>query len=144
MVFDFSEQQWHWDLEKIITVGISNQSVIELLAKRLKLLPSNTQKVIQLAACIGDKFSLDILSVVNEKSVFDTANEIDAALQAGLILPLNEAYRLPLLFQAEDSISFDSRQIVYKFLHDRVQQAAYSLIPHEEKKFTHIKIGKLL
>ncbi|WP_067769094.1 trifunctional serine/threonine-protein kinase/ATP-binding protein/sensor histidine kinase [Nostoc sp. NIES-3756] len=144
LVFDFSEQQWHWDLEKIITVGISNQSVIELLAKRLKLLPSNTQKVIQLAACIGDKFSLDILSVVNEKSVFDTANEIDAALQAGLILPLNEAYRLPLLFQAEDSISFDSRQIVYKFLHDRVQQAAYSLIPHEEKKFTHIKIGKLL
>jgi len=144
LIFDFDKKRWNWNLDEIISVGISDQNVIELLVKRLQALPLNTQKVIQLAACIGDKFSLDVLSVVNEKSSFDTANEIDAALQAGLILPLNEAYRIPLLFHPEDSISFDSKQIVYKFLHDRVQQAAYSLIPDEEKKITHIKIGRLL
>jgi len=143
LVFDFSKQLWCWDIQKIITVGISDKSVVELVCDRIQILPKNTQKVLKLAACIGDKFSLDVLSIVNEKSAFDTANEIDAALQAGLILPLNEVYRIPLLFPSEEIVSFDSKHIVYKFLHDRVQQAAYLLIPNDQKKFTHIKIARL-
>ncbi|MUG92450.1 AAA family ATPase [Scytonema sp. UIC 10036] len=144
LVFDFNKQQWQWDIEKIIMTGILDKSVVDLVANRLNILPGITQKLLQLAACIGDKFTLNLLSALNKKSVYDTAVEIDAALEAGLILPMNEAYRIPLLFQAEENISFDSKDISYKFLHDRVQQAAYSLIPDNQKKENHIIIGRLL
>jgi len=144
LIFDFTTQKWQWEIEKIITVGVSDKSVVELVSSRIQLLPEKTQKILQLAACIGDKFNLHVLSLVNQKSVFDTANELDDALQSSLILPLNETYRIPLLFHSQDDISFDSKQILYKFLHDRVQQAAYSLIPQNQKKDTHIKIGRLL
>ncbi len=85
---------------------------------------------------------------MNEQSASETATELYPALQAGLILPLNEAYRIPLIFQAEELKEqvklFDTKLVSYKFLHDRVQQAAYSLIPDSQKKTTHLAIGQLL
>ncbi|WP_449658082.1 hypothetical protein [Atlanticothrix silvestris] len=67
-------------------------------------------------------------------------------MQAGLVLPLNEAYRIPLVFNQEEAVdlNLDTSRVSYKFLHDRVQQAAYSLIPEADKKSTHLKIGQLL
>ncbi|HEY9872407.1 MAG TPA: hypothetical protein V6D12_03180, partial [Candidatus Obscuribacterales bacterium] len=69
-----------------------------------------------------------------------------AALEAGLILPLSNEYKIPLVFSQEESggITLTDVKVDYKFLHDRVQQAAYSLIPGEDKKQTHLKIGQLL
>ncbi|MEG4172914.1 MULTISPECIES: GAF domain-containing protein [unclassified Microcoleus] len=65
-------------------------------------------------------------------------------MQAGLILPLSENYKIPLVFAQEELASIRDIKVDYKFLHDRVQQAAYSLIPESEKKATHLKIGQLL
>jgi predicted ATPase/signal transduction histidine kinase len=141
--FDFNSRKWQWNIEEIQTVGITDKSVVELVASRIQKLPHSTQEVLKLAACIGDKFSLDVLSIVNQKSAHSTAIELYKALQAGFILPLNEAYRIPLVFQEQES-PFDNQKIIYKFLHDRVQQAAYSLIPLSQKQQTHLKIGQLL
>jgi predicted ATPase len=74
------------------------------------------------------------------------------ALQAGLILPMSDAYKIPLVEeidsqrrgQGEGVGSRPQHPISYRFLHDRVQQAAYSLIPDSQKKQTHLKIGFLL
>ncbi|GAA6620482.1 hypothetical protein NUACC26_062980 [Scytonema sp. NUACC26] len=144
--------------------------MVELVASRIEKLPSATQEVLKLAACIGDKFTLDVLSTVNERSPSVTANELYSALQAGLILPLSEAYKIPLVFDEEEliknrrwtqmdadktenylrlsAIGWGSQSKIsgvgYKFLHDRVQQAAYSLIPSSKKQETHLKIGQLL
>lgn len=154
-----SQGMWKWDIEEIQTIGITEKSIVELLANRIKKLPESTQKVLQLAACIGDKFTLDVLSIVNEKFSVSTAKELDAALQAGLILPLSEAYKIPLVFEDniekdDEDISYQNLSVIslksniskvgYRFLHDRVQQAAYSFIPESEKKATHLKIGHLL
>ncbi|HCF26890.1 MAG TPA: serine/threonine protein kinase, partial [Cyanobacteria bacterium UBA11049] len=61
------------------------------------------------------------------------------ALQAGLIVPLSDAYKVPKLLEKFDELIID-----YKFLHDRVQQAAYSLIPENRKQEVHLKVGQLL
>ncbi len=146
LIFDFKNAKWQWNLGDIQGIGITDKNVVELVASRVEKLPKFTQDVLKLAACVGDRFSLDVLSIVNEKSPSLTANDLHSALQAGLILPLSEAYRIPLVFNQEEAVNlnFDTSRVGYKFLHDRVQQAAYSLIPEELKKSTHLKIGQLL
>ncbi|TAG61446.1 MAG: serine/threonine protein kinase, partial [Oscillatoriales cyanobacterium] len=76
-------------------------------------------------------------------------SELWAALQTGLVLPLSNAYKIPLvggwgLDNLRSIIPASQSKIAYKFLHDRVQQAAYSLIPDADKQATHLKIGQLL
>ncbi|MEG5039348.1 MULTISPECIES: AAA family ATPase [unclassified Microcoleus] len=138
--------QWQWNIEDIQAIGITDKSVVELVASRIQKLPEITREVLKLAACVGDNFTLDVLSTVNAKSPSATATELWDALQAGLILPLNESYLIPLFLDRESAVNlnFNSSRVGYKFLHDRVQQAAYSLIPDDEKKATHLSIGKLL
>ncbi|BBD58841.1 multi-sensor signal transduction multi-kinase [Nostoc sp. HK-01] len=144
--FDFHTGLWQWDIDKIQTIGIIDKRIVELIASRIKNLPIATQEILKLAACIGNRFSLDILSIISGKLPATTASDLYAALQCGLILPLSDAYRIPLVFEQEESakLTFDSKQISYKFLHDRIQQAAYSLIPENQKQGTHLQIGRLL
>ncbi|MEG4025915.1 AAA family ATPase [Microcoleus sp. S13C4] len=137
---------WQWDIELIQTIGIADCNIVELIAKNILKLPESTQKVLKLAACIGSTFNLSVLAIVNEESESVTASGLWPALQSGLILPLSGNYKIPLAFQQDELgelILSDSR-VDYKFLHDRVQQAAYSLIPESERKSTHLSIGKLL
>ena len=144
--FDFTEGRWLWDLEQIQAIGITDFNVVELVARNILKLPNETQQALKLAACIGDRFNLEVLAIVSEKSLLSTADNLWDALQSGLILPLSNAYKIPLFFDdyEQGNFSLDEYKVSYKFLHDRVQQAAYSLIPEEDKKATHLKIGQLL
>jgi predicted ATPase/signal transduction histidine kinase/FixJ family two-component response regulator/tRNA A-37 threonylcarbamoyl transferase component Bud32 len=137
---------WQWNIEQIQAIGITDYNVVELIARNIRKLPEDTQKVLKFAACIGNTFNLEVLAIVNQESSLVTAAQLWAALQAGLILPLSNEYKIPLVFSQEESGGFTLTDVKvdYKFLHDRVQQAAYSLIPDEQKKETHLKIGQLL
>ncbi|MEG4852208.1 AAA family ATPase [Microcoleus sp. B5-D4] len=146
LTYDTFIDIWQWDIELIQTIGIADCNIVELIAKNILKLPASTQKVLKLAACIGSTFNLSVLAIVNEESESVTASALWPALQSGLILPLSGNYKIPLVFQQEELgelILSDSR-VDYKFLHDRVQQAAYSLIPESDRKSTHLSIGKLL
>jgi len=147
--FNFNSGCWQWNLEEIQAIGITDKSVVELVASRIEKLPETTQEVLKLAACIGDTFNLDVLSIVHEQSHAQAASALWAALQTGLVLPLSNAYKIPLVGgwgsdNLRSILSASQSKISYKFLHDRVQQAAYSLIPDGEKQATHLKIGQLL
>jgi predicted ATPase/signal transduction histidine kinase/CheY-like chemotaxis protein/tRNA A-37 threonylcarbamoyl transferase component Bud32 len=150
--FDFKRGSWQWDMRILQEIAIS-ENVIELMVNQIQKLSPQTGNVLKLAACIGDKFSLDILAIVNEKSQSETAQDLWEALQAELVVPLNSAYKIPLVLELDTiastatapSLTSDTPpQITYKFLHDRVQQAAYSLIPPSRRRETHLKIGQLL
>ena len=144
ITFDLSCGYWQCDLSQVKLLTISDD-VVEFMAHQLQKLPVTTQQVLKRAACIGNQFDLAMLAIVYEKSQAETAADLWKALQEGLILPINEVYKF---FQAsEESTEATDRQdlsVPYKFLHDRVQQAAYSLITETQKPATHLKIGRLL
>ncbi|GAX45186.1 ATP-binding region ATPase domain protein [Tolypothrix sp. NIES-4075] len=165
--FNFSHGCWQWNIELLKDIDITD-NVVELMVNQIQKLSPTTQNVLKLAACIGDKFSLDILSIVNQTYLSQTAVDLWESLQAGLVLPLDESYKIPLVGEWGDKetrrqgdketresfllsypfplLKMPNAQfpIAYKFLHDRVQQAAYSLIADSQKKETHLKIGRLL
>ena len=152
LAFNFTVGAWQWDITKIEATGIAYYSVVELVARNLQQLPEETQQVLKLAACMGNHFNLDNLAIVTEKPGSETAADLWEALQAGLILPMSDAYKIPMVEeidsqqrgQGEGVGSRPQHPISYRFLHDRVQQAAYSLISESQKKQTHLKIGFLL
>ncbi|MEG4012457.1 MULTISPECIES: ATP-binding sensor histidine kinase [unclassified Microcoleus] len=150
--FDPNAGNWPWDIQQIKQVQITD-NVVELMVDKIEELPSFTQNVLKVAACIGNTFTLNDLAIVNEKSLSSTATELWQALQEDLIFPLSGAYKIPLANDLNTSLTLVdesekqsnlSLNIEYKFLHDRVQQAAYSLIPAEQKKEIHLKVGQLL
>ncbi|MEG4074758.1 ATP-binding sensor histidine kinase [Microcoleus sp. Pol14C2] len=150
--------EWQWDIEQIQEMGITD-NVVELMIDNIQKLSENTQELLKLAACIGNKFDLKTLSTIAEKPLASAATDLGEALQSGLILLVNNAYKIPIALTAStevtDTISRDFSDKfslpvanisseTYKFLHERVQQAAYALISDSQKQEIHLKIGNFL
>ncbi len=150
--FNFQVGHWECDIAQVRALALSDD-VVEFMALQLRKLPAATQEILQLAACIGNQFDLATLAIVYEKSQTETAADLWKALQEGLLLPQSEIYKF---FQTTDESqqsigeSYPQSRLphhsspIYKFLHDRVQQAAYALIAQDHKQQTHLKIGQLL
>ena len=115
-------QRWSWDLDRIHAKGYTD-NVVDLMVGKLARLPDETQKALQQLACLGNVADITTLAIVLGTS----EDEVHAALWAAVRLELVE--RLPG---------------VYRFVHDRVQEAAYSLIPEEQRAAAHLRIGRLL
>ncbi|HBN08954.1 MAG TPA: protein kinase, partial [Cyanobacteria bacterium UBA8530] len=120
--FDRSKAAWTWDLAAIEAMGFTD-NVVDFLVGKLKKLPTATQLTLKLFACAGNKVEAPFLAAICQETESEIARDLEAAISEGLVLPAEDAYR---------------------FLHDRIQQAAYSLIPEEDRKKIHLRIGRLL
>lgn len=139
--YDSGEGQWRWDVRQIQARGITD-NVVELMASKIQQLPPTTQAVLKLAACVGTQFDLATLAIVYQKSQAQTATDLSPALQEGLVFPAGDSYKF--LSVNGDDLAAPDEEVVYWFLHDRVQQAAYSLIPDDQKQQIHLRVGRLL
>jgi PAS domain S-box-containing protein len=130
LIFDAKHLSWQWNITQIQAQEITD-NVVELMLIRLKKLPEVTQQILRLAACVGAKFDLDTLEIISDRSPQAVSLDLLAAIQAGLIQPLSE---------------LDENLLVqeHKFLHDRVQQAAYALIDESQKQVVHLQIARNL
>ncbi|MBD2440462.1 ATP-binding sensor histidine kinase [Nostoc sp. FACHB-110] len=140
----FREQgYWEFDLAQIKTQSL-HDDVVAFIAQQLQKFPNQTQDVLKLAACIGNQFDLETLAVVCEQPPAQVATALWAALESGLILTQDQMYKFYLQHEQSHITHHNIENITYRFLHDRVQQAAYSLIPESLKRHTHHIIGSLL
>src|SRR5262249_39455171 len=134
--FDREARAFQWDVDEIRSMAMTD-NVVTLMAGKLGKLPPEAQHVLRLSACIGNTFDLDTLATVADRSAFDAASDLWPALREGMVLPVGDAYK----FVQRDEAP---RDVGYRFLHDRVQQAAYSTIPDTERKALHLRVGRCL
>ena len=113
---------WSWDVERIDSKGYTD-NVVDLMVRKLARLPLDTQTALRKLACLGNTASTATLSLVHGSS----SKQVDADLW--------EAVRQELIERLDGS---------YKFIHDRIHEAAYSLIPEELRPEEHLRIGRLL
>jgi PAS domain S-box-containing protein len=122
LTFDYGEGQWSWHLNSIRAKGYTD-NVADFMAAKLSRLPPTTQKVLGQLACLGNAAESETLALVHEASDEATNAALWEAVRAGLVLRSGGAYA---------------------FLHDRVQEAAYTLIVEDERAMAHLRIGRLL
>src|SRR5882757_5252079 len=122
LAFDADAAAWTWDLARIRAKGYTD-NVVELMVGKLKRLPDMTQDRLKQLACLGNVAEIATLILVHGTSEDEIHAALWHAVRPGLIL----------------------RQIGgYVFLHDRVQEAAYGLIPEDKRAAIHLRIGRLL
>ncbi|MFW6020482.1 MAG: diguanylate cyclase domain-containing protein [Guyparkeria sp.] len=134
---------WHWDLDAAVWAGLSSD-IVAFMAENLRKLPGETQRVLQLAACIGNRFDLDTLAVIFNRSAEATADALRPALRQHSIVPLNADYRLVGGAQTGAVPEAGNWNPSYRFVHDRVQQAAYTLSQARRMEAVHLSIGRLM
>ena len=133
---------WQCNLAQVRQRALTDD-VVEFMATQLQKLPPETQEVLKLAACIGNQFDLQTLAIVREQPQEEVATNLWRSLQQGLIIPENETYKF--FQEGEGEVEIQTKiSVEYRFLHDRVQQAAYTLIPEADKATTHYHLGQLL
>lgn len=139
LTFNLDFRSWQWDIKQIEAKNITD-NVVDLTIGKLKKLPEKTQNVLRLAACIGNNFDLGTLGIVCEASAGKTFRDLIAAIQEGLIIPLSQLE----IENYEEIVESELLILRFKFLHDRVQQAANALIEEDKKKAIYLQIARLL
>ncbi|MEM9003265.1 MAG: AAA family ATPase [Cyanobacteria bacterium P01_F01_bin.86] len=140
--FDQHQRRWIWDLAQIQAAQITS-NVVELMADKIQRLPVSSQQALKLAACVGSQFSLSVLAIVRGLSPAAMAADLWEAMKLGLITADGDDYKLLQVDDAAVVAQLADMEVVYHFSHDRVQQAAYSLIPDEERQLAHFQVGQL-
>ncbi len=123
ITFDIQSGHWQCDISQVREAALTD-NVVEFMAQQLQKLPRETQDFLKLAACIGNQFDLATLAIVSESSEMESATALWKALQEGLVLPQSEVYKFYVGIEQNISEAI-SQTVAYRFLHDRVQQAAY-------------------
>jgi len=120
--FDHDMAAWNWDVSRIHAKGLSD-NVIDLMAVKIGRLSVATRHVLGQLACLGNVAEIAIIALVHGESEHSVHTALQEAMLAGLVMRVEAAY---------------------KFLHDRVHEAAYGLIPESERAVAHLRIGRAL
>jgi PAS domain S-box-containing protein len=122
LTFDHAHSRWSWDLDRIRAKRYTD-NVADLMFDRLARLPSHAQRGLQSLACLGQSAEVTTLALVFGMSADRLHTDLWEAVRSELVERLGSSYR---------------------FLHDRVQEAAYALVPESERSCEHLRIGRLL
>jgi predicted ATPase/signal transduction histidine kinase/GAF domain-containing protein len=122
IAFDSVAHAWVWDIDRIYAKNYTD-NVVDLMVRKLKRLSVATQDALRHLACLGNMAEIGRLSLIQGKTEEAMHDSLWEAVHAGLVVQQGE---------------------IYQFLHDRIQQAAYSLFPEQHPADIHLHIGRKL
>ena len=122
ITYNEQDARWHWDLPAIQQYNFTD-NIVDLMLGKLKRFSAKTQQTLMLAACLGNVAEVCTLALLCNLSEEQLHSALKEAIDEGLLCRLNSSY---------------------KFLHDRVQEAAYALLPEDKRPAKHLHIGGLL
>lgn len=114
---------WTWNTDHIRSMDMTD-NVVQFLEAKIRHLSEPVQKILKICACIGIRFDLELLTIVSETSIEDILSALKTAIHEGLI-------------QLENAQT-------YRFAHDRIVEAAYTLVPEKDRPALHYQIGSLV
>ncbi len=120
--FDSRAAVWRWDVDRIRARGITD-NVVDLLIGKLNRLPDNTREALKQLACLGNRANTTTLVIVHGRSEEETHSDLKEGVREGFVVLSDGSY---------------------EFVHDRVHEAAYSLVPEEDRARVHLQIGRRL
>jgi predicted ATPase/signal transduction histidine kinase len=134
-----NEGGWRWDVAEIASRNITD-NVVDFMAQRIRRFSGATQTALKMAACIGNTFDLSTLAIILQTGSDLTCllEDLSPALVSAVIIPVNREYTKVGIVDVKGAT------VQFRFQHDRVQQAAYSLIPEASLPDVHLRIGTLL
>ncbi|AWG45992.1 MULTISPECIES: AAA family ATPase [unclassified Massilia] len=138
--FDVQARAWHWDVDDIRRAPVGD-NVLELMVQSIGRLPEATRCLLRVAACIGHQFDVGRLAEATGRSRAAAIEALWPALDDGLLLPLRDAYKA-LRHAGPLDRELAGLPVLMRFVHDRVQQAAYSLLSEEGRQAIHLDIGR--
>ena len=137
LTFDYSRNGWVWDIDELQAMNITS-NVADLMVTRLEELPEDTFRTLTLAACVGSRFDLATLALIAPDLQGDVSGALRPAIDAGLVIP----DRGPAVQHGARPLTPGPTGL--RFLHDRMQQAAYGMLNEPAKREAHLRIGSLL
>jgi predicted ATPase len=143
LYFNYDCHHWDWNLSTITSLAITD-NVVDLMIDKLSELPEETQYLLKYAACVGNQFSIDILMLISNQSADEIGTGLWPALQQELVITPNSGYKRMDAVHRINLAEKLAKNIVYQFVHDRVQQAAYQSIQEEDKAKIHLNIARIL
>jgi predicted ATPase len=120
LTFNAHEGTWTWDLAQIEARQFT-ENVVDLMVEKLKRTQLTTQETLKQLACLGNRGEIGMLSIAADKPVERVRLDFWESIRLGLVILEDDAF---------------------KFAHDRVHEAAYSLIPLEQRAGAHLRIGR--
>ena len=137
-----AEGRWGWDAAKVESLQVSDD-VVDLMVQRIRRLSPRAIEYLRLAACLGSRFDLSTLTRAVDMPAGTIAGALREAIQERILLPIGGAYRLVQDHHIYDDDELEKLGVEYQFQHDRVRQAAYSLLTDRERSRMHLAIGRL-
>ncbi len=138
--FEYGTGKWVWDLSRIRVEGVTGD-VLDLLKLRLEALNEDTRNILSTAACIGNSFQEKGVAVASDRRSSEVFQCLAIGMEQGLILAVEEDS--VTTSQSETKVESE-RGRWFRFVHDRVQQAAFDCIPNDAKKEFRLQIGRRL
>ncbi len=123
LVFSRDTQCWTWDMNRIRAMDYTD-NVVDLMTTKLRKLSPNILEALKLAACVGNKFDLHCLAKIRNSTINSVLHDLQEAVRETLLISMQESR--------------------YRFIHDRIQQAAYSLIDEDQRMALHLQIGRYM
>ncbi|HMJ15838.1 MAG TPA: AAA family ATPase, partial [Polyangiaceae bacterium] len=140
--FSSEERAWTWDLKKIEDRGLT-PNVVDLVLRKLERLPETTSELVRFAAAAGNRFDLELLASAVGVTPAVARARLAPAIRERLVVPLDARYPIGLVDVSSASVT-DCDNYQFRFLHDRVQQAAYESWEHAARPAVHLRLGRIL